>query len=79
MQTGISSRGLSTQHVYVGECVCVGGGAVKATLKSFRYLFQTFSTLKIFSFQIKHSFQASLHLARISIFNIISETNGKPE
>lgn len=65
MQTGISSHGLSTQDVYVEEW---GWGAVKATLKSFRYLFQTFSTLKIFSFQIKHSFQASLLLVRISIF-----------
>lgn len=76
MQTGINSRGLSTQDVYVEEWE---RGAVKATLKSFRYLFQTFSTLKIFSLQIKHSFQASLHLARISIFNIISETKRKPE
>lgn len=49
-------------------------GAVKATLKTFRHLFQTFSTSKIFSFPIKNSSQVYLYLTRIRNANIISET-----
>lgn len=50
------------------DIISLGVGDAVRCLESYRHLLQTFRTSKIFSFQIKKSFQGCLHLARICLF-----------